>query len=484
MLDIETGDSDRRRGLARRIVSAVSLNSVTSVTTLLLGGVANIGVARTSGPDGFAEFVFVNMVIFVTDSISTFSIPLAVAKRVAKDTERRDRRAISSATTTTAVLLATVGALSGLAVSLFMPFLERQFEVAIDPAFRIGLPVVLAFAGIGSAAWAAYLGLLRQGRGMVINIIGPATMIAYLGLRNLGVSLPLWGAPAVMYMVPGLIAIPMMWFDGLFGRLQPGYLKHLLRESVPAASFTFLVVASTWADRAVVGLVLGTTSLGLYAAATTVVQAVLRIPTNLAYVFVAAGAHAGASQVDRARRLNEMEVRSLAIFSSFLMSIVIVGAPKIITVLFGPGFANGITPTIIMTPVVLAAALTIPLLSALMASPRSSTVVRLVLITFPIRVGLLVGFTLWAGLRGTAAATVIAEVVLAVAAARYARAQGLNVPAGMVLRELPTAALAIGLGLGAAALTRSTVLGFICTMLVFIPKLWTFFREIRASVNS
>jgi len=473
-----------RRRVAGRIVSSASLNSITSILTLALGAAANVGVARTTGPDGYGTFVFVNMVLFLAEILCSFSIPLSLAKAIARlaDSEQKDR--VRTLVGTTLCLLLTIGIVAGTALSLVMGSLERQFEVEIGSIFRVVLPVILLSSLTGSVAWGAYLGTLRQGRGLIVMVSGPAMMLAYLIVRQLGQDLPLWGAAAISYFVPGLVALPLLIRDRLLGVPDRGTLRPILRESGSAAAFSVLMVASSWADRVVAGGLLGPAAMGLYSSAVAIVQAGLRIPTNLSYVLIPAGTRAASTSVDRTNRFNDLAVRSLFLFTSTLVAIVTVAAPELLPWIFGEGFAKGVGPLLVMAPGLLAAALTIPILSGLVASDQSSAVITLVAISFPLRIAILVALTRSYGLIGTAAAMVIADIVLAAFAAWYSNAAQLQIPFRRLAMQTPIVVMAIAAGLLVTRVTGSTLLGTAASVAMLSRETWHLAQDLRSSLRN
>ena len=385
---------------------------------------------------------------------------------------------------TTLQVMAAVGLLVGLLVAFNLATLEKQLlgsQVLLGYGFATAFPFILVFTLISYGASGIYYGLLRPRANLIIWASGPPAMVAYILLRRAGLPLPIWGAVATSYITSGLVASWQLWRDRLLGAPLPlRALRPVLQDLVPAASFTFFTVFSTWCDRWIVGTQLGALHLGLYAAAVAVIQAALRVPTNISYMIVPASTKAALGGAAQSTRLNETVVEVFGWFAALMSVIVLLTAPLIVSVLFGPGFLLAVPALLYMTPSLLAAAINYPFMSALTGERRDYRLIFLLSLTIPVRLLLLCLFTRYWGVPGTALATALADCLLALYCIVLARATAIALPLQALARPCLMGLLAYGAGAGALWLGAPQLVAAALALAVFAPALYLVTRQLRA----
>ncbi len=260
-------------------------------------------------------------------------------------------------------------------------------------------------------------------------------MVAYILVRRAGYAeLPLWGAVATSYVTSGIVAWCWVWRDRLLGvPAAIGKLRPVLNDLLPAAAFICFTVFSSWGDRWIVGTQLGAIAMGTYAAAVVIIQATLRMPTQIAWVLVPAARRVALGGAEKSSRLNEAMIANFGLFSALATVVLCLAPATIMRVLFGAGFIKAAPVLLLMAPSVLASAISIPLISMLTGAERNRFVIYLLVLTTGPRLLLLLFFTRQWSITGTAAATVLAECLLAVCCILLGRKRGLKFP----LRTLP-----------------------------------------------
>lgn len=467
--------------LSQRIISAVSVTGIGSVLTMLAGTLANIAVARNGGPRGFATFVAANMLVFVTAAFCEASMALALAKYVAAEEEAGEHEMVRRMASTVLCVLALIGLIVGALVAANLRHLENALGVSYGSNFALVFPFVLVITLISYGAIGLYTGLLRPRMVLAITLAGPLSMLAYVLLRRIGQPLPLWGAVATSYTCSGLVAFYGLWRDRLPGRPLPlRELRPVVRELLPTSSFTFFTIFSTWSDRWIVGTQLGPIPLGLYAAAVAVIQAALRLPNNVAYLMVPAAAKVARRDSSQNARFSEEVLRVAGYFAMLVLIVLLLAAPVLVRLMFGPGFAAAIPALMLMTPSLVAAAITIPFLASFTGAHAAKRTTLLLMLTVPVRLSLLYVLTSLGGVAGTALATALADCALAIFCIYLSRRQGIPLPLH-ALREPFTAALpALVVGGLVLWVGGSSLLAAVLGLLLFLPFLWRAFQHGRA----
>ncbi len=472
------------RRLGRRVAGAMSVTGLGSVLSMGLNAAAGIVIARRVGPAGYASFVAANMVVFVSAILCQCSLPLVLAKHIAREEELQRHETVRRLCATTLMWALGLALACGSVIAWNLGFLERHLRVAWGAGFAPVFPLILGCAIAGNCAVGTYLGLLRPARVLAVTAGGPLLMLLCVAARWHGAPWPMWSLVALSNAGSGFIGVLQLSRDRLLGRvLPPRAMRPLLRDVPPAFSFTFLMVFSTWSDRWIVGSHLGAAPLGLYSAAVSIVQSALRVPTNIAQLLVPASARAGLGEARDQAHFNAAIVSAFGWFSVLLALVLLLAGDAIVRGLFGELFAGAAPALLLMTPTLLAAMITLPLMSALTGSDSPLTA-RVLFVTLPLRVLLLIGGTRWAGLLGTALATALGDVMLAACCFVMARRGGMAFPLRALARPVAAGILALGVGGAARWAGLSQGLSLLIACVVFAPLLWRAARALRQDAGA
>lgn len=442
---------------------------------------ANIIIARNGGPDGYAVYVAANMLIFVTAALCELGIPVALAKYVAVEEEEGRHEKLRHTLPTIICLVLLLTLLVGILMAFVVPHLEVYSNVPLGSGFLILFPIILLGAVASDCLQGVYSGLLRARTLILITTAGPLAVIAYILVRRAGGSLPIWGAVAAFYTACGLVAIRSAWRDRLVGTptARLGLPNQVMKDLAPAAIFTFFITFSSWSDRWIVSTQMGAVVLGSYAAAVVVIQAVLRVPMNIAYMLVPASSKVALGGAEKSRGLNRTIVSAFSTFA-FFMTVVIALAPStIVRSIFGHGFALSALPLLIMSLSLPASAVSIPFISTMTGSTRNRLVLYLLGFTLVPRILLLLFMTRRWSLAGTALATIAADYLLAVCCIILSRIIGMGFPLGALARPAITAAAAFAVGLGALFLNAPQPVAVALAAIVFVPSFLRTAKSLR-----
>lgn len=477
-----SGDHPQREfpfpNLKSRITSAASITGLGAILSLGAGTLANVAMARNGGPRGYAVFVAANMLVFSAEYLCSCGLPLALAKHVASEEERGRHEELRRASTTTLGLAMMVALLVSAAVVIFLPGIESYLSISFGRGFALAFPVILIFAVLSDCIQGIYYGLLRSRTIIAITITGPLVMFLYILLYRMGAPIPIWGAVATTYITSGLVA----GYAGLRDRLfsLPAKIKEIvpiLRDVVPAATFTFFTIFSAWSDRWVVATVMGAVMMASYSAAVIVIQAALRIPTHVAYLLVPASTRVALGGVEKSKRFNQAVIGAFASFAALTALPVLLAPSLIVHTLFGPGFYLTTPILLIMAPAILVSAINIPFISALTGSERNRLVSYMLVITVGPRLLLLLFFTWYWSLLGTALATVVSDLFMALCSVLLAQKIGMPFPLRALVRPYLAAFIAYLVGLGSLLLGAPTLLAVSLALALYLG--WLFFSYRR-----
>jgi stage V sporulation protein B len=455
-----------------------------SALTMAISTFASIAVARHGGPSGYATFFAANMVVYVSAVLCSCGLPLALSKHIASEERRGHHETLYRSSSITLCLMLPIALFFGVIIGLNLPRLEQYFNITLGRTFAITFPLILLCAMLSDGIQGIYSGLLRTRTVILITASGPLAMIGYILLRMGGVPLPIWGAVATSYVCSGLIACYLLWRDGL-AHIPSSIrdVRPILKDILPAATFTFFTIFSTWSDRWIAGTQLPVNAIGSYATAVVVIHAILRVPTNIAYVLVPASARVALGGKEKSTRFNRAMISSYGLFAALATVLIMLNPATVIHLLFGSEFVAAPVALLAMAPSLLASAVTIPFISALTGSARSRLLTYLLGLTFLPRI-LLLSYCTWRwSLAGTALAKVLADVLLAICCILLARKIGMGFPIKALVKPFLTASVAFAVGLGALMLNLPRLIAVSLAILVFLPALWRTVRSARLVTN-
>ena len=450
--------------------------------TMAASSLAGIAVARNGGPSGYGVFVAANMLVFVPAVLCSFGLPIALAKHAAAEEELGRHETLRHSQTTALICVLLITLLAGLAIGLNLPRFEEHLHVSIGRGFALAFPGVILCAVISDFAQGIYTGLLRLRPAIVIAVSGPVVVIFYSLSRSAGAALPIWGSVVLMYVTSGIVAVCCLLRDRLLG--TPAALREIvpiLKDLLPAATFTFFTVFSVWSDRWIVGTQLGEIAIGSYAAAVVVIQATLRIPKHIAILLVPASTRVALRGPERSKSLNKTTISLFGLFASLITVIIMLASKSIVRLLFGAGFLPAGPVLLIMAPGLLASAVSIPFVSVLTGSTKNRLVTYLLALTILPRIFLLLFLTKMWGLQGTALATVISDSILALCCVLLARKLGIGFPLSALGPPFLIGMIAYGVGFAALAFGAPEFVAASLAVLIFARSLWKAMRAAYAS---
>ncbi|MDT4898897.1 MAG: hypothetical protein QOH25_3974 [Acidobacteriota bacterium] len=470
--------------LSKRLASAISITGLGSALTMVVSAFASIAVARNTGASGYAVFFAANMVVYVSAVLCSFGLPLALSKHIASEDKRGHHDDLRRCSTITLCLLLLIAVICGIAISVNLWRLEQYFYVSLGQSFAMAFPLVLLCAMLSDGIQGIYSGLLRTRTVVLITASGPLAMIGYILLRLAGIPLPIWGAVATSYICSGLVACLMLWIDKL-ARIPASIndLKPILKDVVPAATFTFFTIFSTWSDRWVAGTSLSANATGSYAVAVVIIHSILRVPTNIAYLLVPASARVALGGSEKSTRFNRAVISSYGLFVALATVIIMLNPATVVRLLFGSGFVAAPVALLAMAPSLLTTAVTIPFISALTGSTRNRLLTYLLGFTLLPRIYLLSYFTWRWSLAGTALGKVLADGLLALCCIVLARKIGMGFPIRALVKPFLIGAVAFAVGLGALMLNLPRLIAVALAFLVFVPALWRTVHSARRATD-
>jgi O-antigen/teichoic acid export membrane protein len=468
-----TAEASSHAGLSGRLVSAASLTGLGTILTMVLSLLGSIAVARTGGPKGYALYVIANMLVFIPAVLCSCGIPMALSRYVASEEEKGHHEALRRSITTMMLLLVCLALVTGAAISLNISYFEARLGVELGSGFAWMLPFLLACSVFSDGILSIYYGMLRTSQAILISMAAPLAMILFILVRRAGAPVPLWGAVAAFYIGAAAVALYKTWRDRLLG--LPSSLRTvapLFRDLVPTTVFMLFMTFTVWSDRWIAGSNLGVVAMGSYAAAVVIIQAVLRVPKNMVVMLVPATARVATSGAEKSESFSRAMISHFALFAVVISVILMLAPGLIVNTIFGPGFKFAAPALLLMTPSVLASAVSIPFISILTGSTRNRLVTYLLLFTTLPRIALLLFFTRRWSLMGTALATMLSDFLLALCCIVLARVAKLNLPLRPLLRPFALGVLAYLLGLSALLVGVPPLLAIALALLVFSPDIW------------
>lgn len=450
---------------------------------MAISTLVNITVARTSGPTGYAVFFTSNMLIYVTAILFSAGLPLALSKHVASMEEQGRHEELRHSAAAVLLLIAIIAVVCGAVMLIGLPLLDDYVKLAISRGFIIAYAPVLLFAMLSEGIQGIYSGLFRPRTVIAIAVSGPLVMLLYIVVSILVFPLPLWGAVATSYVCSGLVAILKLLRDGLVGFPSLRRIRPVLKDLAPSATFTFFTIFSAWTDRWVAVAYMNPEVSGSYFSAVAIIHAVLRIPTNVAYLLVPASTRIALRGGEKSQNLNRAMMWAYGLFSAMVVVAIMLAPTMIVHLLFGRKFSLAAPALFFMTPSLLCSAISIPIISAVTGSDRNRLITYLLGLTFLPRLFMLIYFTIHWSYVGTAFAKVATDALLALLCILLSRGIGMSFPLRTLVTPFFAGALAFGCGLGALLLDAPQPAAVAVAMLVFTPLLWMTIRRARASTD-
>lgn len=435
--------------LRERLSAAARGQVILTGSTIAASFISQVSLARRSGPDGIGEYAATTLFVVVLSTLTTLGAPYALAQQIAALEASRDPavgllvRAASSAALALGIGTAAIAAL------LWLSFASL---VGLSQPSPLPLVVVAAFGAVLThMAAGVLLGELRMKTSTLLFLLQPTAVIAciFVGIDGTTVSPSSLGS--IGFIAAGLGSIAL----GVHARARPALPRRelglLIRRSVTATAMPYASELTAWLDRAVVGIVAGTTALGWWATATYLIEAILRLPRAIGAFGVPAYAHL-TDDPTGVRRVLDSHVRLLVAFALISGSVIIAGAHGFITAIYGEDFVLATTALRLLGLGLPPAVITLALTSGSLSTERGTKRLRFVLASVPLQLVLSVLLTGLFSIAGTALAQLLTwSLVVAILSSRSEEVP----PIMKGARLVRTIVLTIGLSLASLLLARA-----------------------------
>lgn len=326
---------DARTGLVNEIRPAravvdVTVQVVGRVGNLALGVVATAVLARGLGEYGFGQWSTILLVPALLGYLNDLGL-LQVAVRRA--TSENDSRWLGALVSARAALSLPVTALSVLGIALLahgstmllagaivalQGLLAAPIALASVFQVRVRNDLAIVALTVNSVLWTAAVILIHASNGGLLSYAIALTAIAV-------VSTALQAALAVR-----TVRLPVRGTSRLWGALA--------REAVPLSIGTLLIVAYARIDGLIVYTAAGTAAAGLYNAAYRLIEQAGFVPLSLVVTLMPIASRLMPSRPEHARRLLQLSLDLLAMFSLPALAFTIVASEPIIRLLYGASF--------------------------------------------------------------------------------------------------------------------------------------------------
>jgi O-antigen/teichoic acid export membrane protein len=313
------------------------------VTTGLFTTVLTLYLVRALGPDRYGVFALALGVGVIATIVSDFGIPQSASRYLAEN--RDDKHAVvallrdalrlklATAAIATGALFAAAGPIAdaynepalrwplrGIAVSLFAESVLLLYVTALIGLARVAISLRVIFLE-SAAETVASITLVALGAGATGAAFGRASGYAFGAVAAMVIVARLYGRSAV----------------GPLGR-GSGRTGEIARYSAPLfiTNSTFTLYAQI--DVIIIGVILGTTAVGLFSAP-------VRLAVPLAYVGQALANSVSPRQASKGRGPRsvaafQLSLRWLIIFQAVLLAPLMVWAGPIVRLLLGPSFSE------------------------------------------------------------------------------------------------------------------------------------------------
>lgn len=336
-----------RRGSAGRRLASNTGWRLGAFGARTVGGLTvTILVARTEGPFGLGRFQFA----LALTLLLSFLVTLGLQKQLVRELARRPDQARDRVD---AALLLALGA--GLIVTLAV----LGFGEALD--VDVGLVLIAMLALIADSATRIVMALFWALERMKYETVSVGIQeAAFVGLTIPALSAGLGARGALLaYLASRVVGLLVAWVVAATKlgcptrpRWVPGVMLPTLRSTVPFAVDDGLSLAYIRVDAVMLGAFRGQTAVGLYQAATNLVLYLNILPRMLNMSMYPQMSRAWPDHASELRRLRDFSLRLLGLVSmpiavgSFLL------APRILELVYGPGFERAVIVYQLLAPII------------------------------------------------------------------------------------------------------------------------------------
>lgn len=375
-------------------------------------------LARYLGIEGYGQYAYYLAVLLLASQFANVGMMQTMTRRIA---ERPDEVAWCRAVARSGALINGAGVVcAGLAVGVLIWRTASHGTAAV--------PIALAVVGVlvCDQVWFYARGVLHgfrhEERAAVPGIIGVlmagscGILAAVTGMGLVGVFVGL--LVANIFVAVACLRAVMVALNGAGLRASEGApsltTAAMLRFGLSAMVFSVLNMALCSLDIILVRHLAGEAQAGLYAAAVQWSQFVWFIPIAVEGVMLQATARLWAEErVEAVTNLVSRLVRYVMLGTIFLLIVVFVLGDRIITVYFGPQFSEAALGLRLLVPGALCYALARVLWPVIQAGGQGLFLIRVMLMTLVVDVGLCVILIPVGGAAGAACATSLSFALVA-----------------------------------------------------------------------
>ena len=436
-------------------------------------------LARYLGIEGYGQYAYYLAVLLLASQFANVGMMPTMTKRIA---ERPEDAAWCRAVARSGALINGAGVVGvGLAAGLLIGGTASHDTAAVPMALAV--VGVLVFDQVWFYARGVLHGFRQEERAAVPGIIGVlmagsfGIIAAVMGMGVVGVFVGLLLADVFVAgaclraVISALEALGAPTSEGS----SPLTAGAMLRFGLSAMAFSVLNMALCSLDIILVRHLAGEAQAGLYAAAVQWSQFVWFIPIAVEGVMLQATAKMWAEErVEAVTSLVSRLVRYVMLGTIFLLIVVSVLGDRIITVYFGAQFSEAALGLRLLAPGALCYALARVLWPVIQAGGWGLSLIRVMLVTVMVDVGLCVMLIPTGGALGAACATSLSFAVVAGCYAWILRRRKVSIVQGLALSRLLVLVGVTGIAIaGFSALVTTPLLSLLVGATAGLLFYWT-----------
>lgn len=395
--------------LGGRLIAAAR-SQFAIVALLAVGGiVVQSTITRRFGLSGLGEYTAVLLAVNVVTVVTMMSIPGTAGREVARAAEL-DGAAASRFSGAALTLALVLGALGATGLSLLWPQVAAGMQMP-DPPSAAALWVAVFFSCLTSGASAVFRAHLQM---TVVALVGFSQPLATLLTVISAESLPTVG-PGQLAVV-GFVAAGLATATALIlSRHRPladiDPVLALLRASVEGLPLVYANAFRDWIDRLAVSFIAGPLALGTYQAAAALVEGPIRFLRASGWVFVVGYARSSGDG-ERSRRLRDIQVRAVSVYSVVLAAALLAGGEGLIGVVYGPASGAAAGPLRLLAIAAIPTTLIFALLNVSLGMRRPSLGLMITGLAIALQIVVLPPLVVLGGVIGAALAQLALSLVV------------------------------------------------------------------------
>lgn len=325
-------------------IRVVASNTVWRLVAFVARAVAGLGatilVARLEGPASLGLFQLALMITLLGGFVVILGLPKLLVREIARQPDAAPRwletslfTVLASGTVVTGLIVLGTMAM-GSTSDVVAVFGLAAAALAFDAATRVVFGMFWALERMRLEAVTTCLQEAAFVGGTALALVTgggvPGVMLAYLLSRALGAGIG-W------FLASSLAQTPLV------PRLRRGTFLPVLRQTTPFAVEEALVGTKVRVDAIMIGVLQGTTAVGLYQAAANLVIYLNILPRMLNFSLYGRMSRAWPGDADGLRRLRDASLRMVGAFGVPMMVGSLILGTEIIRTIYGREFDGAIT---------------------------------------------------------------------------------------------------------------------------------------------